>query len=334
MGLYLVTGGCGFIGSHLVRRVQNLGHGVRVLDDLSTGKIENLRRGTSLVIADVADATAVEEAIQGVDGCFHLAAIPSVIASQTDWIGTHHTNLTGAITVFEKARRARQGCPVRVVYASSAAVYGDSPRLPAAEQDWARPLTAYGADKLACELHAQVAWRVHGVPTLGFRFFNVYGSGQDPKSPYSGVISIFLDRLSGGMPIEIFGDGGQRRDFVYVGDVVDFLVQGMSSDASAEVLNVCTGRSTTIRALADVIGSLYGKSPRITFRPERPGEIRTSTGDPTLARSRLGLEAKTSLPEGLIRTIEGLAPQSHSIGLSTYTAESIGGNEPQSRRSR
>lgn len=306
MARYLITGGCGFIGSHLVRRLQDLGHEALVLDNLSTGKVENLRAGTPLIVADVSDGAAVESAMHCVDGCFHLAAIASVAASREDWLGTHDTNLRGTIAVFEAARRFRRERPVPVVYASSAAVYGDNPHLPAAEADPARPLTAYGADKLACELHARVAWLVHGVRATGFRLFNVYGERQDPKSPYSGVVSVFIEKLGRGSPIEIYGDGLQMRDFIYVDDVLDFLISGMMTGAPAEVFNVCTGLPTTVRALAEMISSLYGRRPQMVFRPERRGDIRSSTGDPTKARVQLGLEAKTSLREGLTKTVEGL----------------------------
>ncbi|MDG4603143.1 MAG: NAD-dependent epimerase/dehydratase family protein [Defluviicoccus sp.] len=305
MAHYLVTGGLGFIGSHLVDALQAEGHGVRVLDNLSTGKAENVAPSTEIIKGDVADGAAVAAAMAGMDGCFHLAAVASVAASVADWVGTHRTNLTGAITVFDAAKRVRaDGRPIPVVYASSAAVYGDNPALPLSEQAATRPLTAYGADKLGCEQHARVALHVHGIPTVGLRFFNVYGPRQDPSSPYSGVISIFADRLGQGLPIEIFGDGEQTRDFVYVGDVVTFLLRAMMRESAAgAVVNVCTGRATSINELARTIAHVLGSEPKIIHRPARTGDIRASLGDPAQALRLLGHAASTSLADGLAQTM-------------------------------
>jgi UDP-glucose 4-epimerase len=303
MGTYLVTGGCGFIGSHLADALLAAGHAVRILDDLSTGKRANLPPGAELLLGDVADPVAVAEAMRGVDGCLHLAAIASVERGNQDWLGTHRTNQTGAITILDAARRARAGGPVPVVYASSAAVYGDAPG-PIAETAPRRPLSAYGADKLGCELHAAVAGLVHGVPTCGFRFFNVYGPRQDPASPYSGVISIFCDRLKAGQRITVFGDGGQTRDFVHVGDVVRALLAGLErATVRGEVYNVCTGRATSVLGLAETVARILGIRLMPGFGPPRSGEIRHSLGDPAKARRELGFEAGTELAAGLARML-------------------------------
>jgi nucleoside-diphosphate-sugar epimerase len=207
MARFLVTGGAGFIGSHLVHALLDEGHAVRVLDDLSNGHRKNLPQHVELTEADVTDPAAVETALDGVDGCFHLAAIASVARSHREWLRTHQVNLTGTINVFDQARPSRLGREVPVVYASTAAIYGNCGSFPVDEESPAAPLSAYGADKHACELHARVAGAIHGVPTIGLRFFNLYGPRQDPLSPYSGVISIFADRLRRGEPVEIFGDG-------------------------------------------------------------------------------------------------------------------------------
>ncbi|HTJ63355.1 MAG TPA: NAD-dependent epimerase/dehydratase family protein [Alphaproteobacteria bacterium] len=300
MALYLVTGGAGFIGSHLVDALLARGDRVRVLDDLSTGRRDNLDPRAALTVGDVADAVAVAKAMDGVDACFHLAAVASVELGNRDWLGTHRTNLTGAITVFNAARRAKPGMTVPVVYASSAAVYGDSTELPLAETAVTRPLSAYGADKLGCELHGRVATRVHGVRTTGCRFFNVYGPRQDPGSPYSGVISIFFDRIRGGRGITIFGDGGQTRDFIYVADVVRAMQTIMANEApEAAVFNVCTGQTTSLLELAAALGRVFGRTPDITFAAPRTGDIRESLGDPALAERTLGFKAQVSLEDGL-----------------------------------
>jgi UDP-glucose 4-epimerase len=313
MGKYLVTGGCGFIGSHLAESLERDGHSVRVLDDLSTGKRENLSASVELLVGDVADAALVRKAMDGVDGCFHLAAIASVERGNLDWLGTHAANLTGAIAVFDAAHRP-DAIGVPVVYASSAAVFGDEPGMPLTEASPVRPLSAYGADKLGCELHARVAGVVHGVPTAGMRFFNVYGPRQDPKSPYSGVISIFCDRLGGHRPITIFGDGLQTRDFVYVADVVASLRAAMASLSAANaadsvktaVYNVCTGRSTSVVDLAHTIADLCGIQADIIFAVPRAGEIRVSLGSPAKLKAELGIECHTPIAEGLRKTLDSL----------------------------
>jgi UDP-glucose 4-epimerase len=298
MSSYVVTGGAGFIGSHLCDALVARGDTVRVLDDLSTGHRRNVPAAATLTVGDVSDAAAVAQVMEGADGCFHLAAIASVEKGVTDWIGTHRTNITGTVTVFDAIRR--QGSRIPVVYASSAAVYGDATNVPITETERCLPLSAYGADKFACELHARVASHVHGIPTVGMRFFNVYGPRQDPKSPYSGVISIFCERIAAGHPIAIFGDGQQTRDFVCVGDVVRALLAGMGlRPADAPVFNVCTGLSTSVEALARLIAELSGRNLHTETRPPRAGEIRHSLGVPDLADRVLGLDGRIPLRSGL-----------------------------------
>jgi UDP-glucose 4-epimerase len=304
MATYLVTGGCGFIGSHLADALVARGDRVRILDDLSTGRRENMPEGAELFVGDVADSALVAAAMADADGCFHLAAVASVERGNLDWLGTHRTNLTGAVAVFDAARRARAAGPIPVVFASSAAVYGDNPEAPLRETASTNPLSAYGADKLGCELHARVARGVHGVPAVGLRFFNVFGPRQDPNSPYSGVISIFCDRLRAGRGVTIYGDGEQTRDFVYVGDVVAALLAAMERlPADEPVFNVCTGRTTSVLDIARTVASLCGTPPEIAFAPPRAGEIRISLGDPARARKELGFEARTDLRTGLSKTL-------------------------------
>lgn len=255
----------------------------------------------------------------GVDGCFHLAAIASVERGREAWLETHTVNLEATIVVFDAARRAAGGKPVPVIYASSAAVYGDSgsgdpgcgdPGSGLAgslsETSPTRPLSAYGADKLGCELHGRVAWTVHKVPNAGFRFFNVYGPRQDPTSPYSGVISIFAKRIAGGEPIAIDGDGEQIRDFVFVGDVADRLVSAMSAmRPEAGIFNVCTGQATSINVLAAQLEAACGRLVERVHRPARVGDIRVSIGDPALGDGKFG-PCRTSLRDGLAETMAWL----------------------------
>ena len=309
MAIYLVTGGCGFIGSHVCDALLERGDTVRVLDDLSTGHVENLPEGVELTIGDVADSELVKHLMRGVDGCFHLAAVASVERSVEAWSETHRINLGGTINVLDAARHAQPGRPARVVYASSAAIYGDNASMPLAETSQPRPLSPYGADKLGSELHARVASLIHSVPTTGFRFFNVYGPRQDPSSPYSGVISIFVDRLQRGVPLRIHGDGQQARDFIYVADVVRFLLAGMDEADGASVYNVCTGNATTILQLAQTLAALQGVPCNTEPMAPRTGDIRTSLGDPRKARRQLSVEASWTLADGLRETLRQMGGQ-------------------------
>lgn len=308
MTTYLITGGAGFIGSHLADALLANGHHVRVLDDFSTGRTENLDPRCEVMRGDVCDPAAVRRALVGASGCFHLAAVASVVRANEDWLGTHRVNLGGTITVYDAAR-ALGGVPV--VYASSAAVYGNVSGL-AHEDARPSPRTAYGADKLGSEQHAAVGLLVHGVPSIGFRFFNVYGPRQDPSSPYSGVISIFASAIGAGQPVTLHGDGSQTRDFVFVADVVKHLVVGMQYLADrpgAYVLNVCTGRETSVRDLAEAIGIATQRQPVLRSGPARPGDIAQSVGSPRLAAATLGLHERTSLVDGLAATLASLSGQ-------------------------
>ena len=303
MPLFLVTGGAGFIGSHLADALLAAGHRLRVLDDLSTGRRENLDPRVELIVGDVADAALMRHAMQDAAGCFHLAAIASVARSNEDWCGTHRTNLSGTVAVLDAARAAG-GVPV--VYDSSAAIYGDQGEGPVREDALPAPRTAYGADKYGSELHARVAFGVHGVPTLGCRFFNVFGPRQDPASPYSGVISIFAARIAAGQGITVHGDGGQTRDFVFVADVVAHLLAGMrllQAAPQATVVNVCTGRPTSVIELARTLGRAARREVRVAHGPARAGDIRASLGDPSVATALLGVAARTRLEEGLVATL-------------------------------
>ena len=304
MATYLVTGGCGFIGSHLCSALLSRGDAVRVLDDLSTGSAASLPAEVDLIEGDVADPLTVRRALFGVDGCFHLAAVASVERCNRDWLRARRTNLTGALTVFEAAVSEK----TPVVYTSSAAVYGDCAgpcRL--AKSRGSSPSRPMERTNWDAAFHAGAASKVHGLRSVGLRLFNVYGPGQDPKSPYSGVISVFCDRVRRGVPIEIFGDGNQTRDFVFVADVVVALLRAMEHPMSdAPVFNICTGQRTSVLELARAVATLGGGGLETRFRPEREGEVRHSCGDPTVARRALGLGEPTLLTTGLAATVDWL----------------------------
>jgi UDP-glucose 4-epimerase len=299
MASYTVTGGAGFIGSHLAEALLGAGHGVTILDDFSTGQDANVPEGARVLRGDVATPEDVAAALRGSDGCFHLAAVASVQRASEDWLACHRVNQTGTVAVLEAARAAGR---LPVVYASSAAVYGDTAGAVATEALRPAPLTAYGADKLGSELHAAVGWRIHGVPSLGLRFFNVYGPRQDPHSPYSGVISIFARRARAGETLLVHGDGGQVRDFVHVSDVVASLLAAMrrlQAAPGAEVANVCTGRGTSILDLARLVARLAGAGSPVAHGPARAGDIRHSVGDPAHSLRLLASPARVELEEGL-----------------------------------
>jgi UDP-glucose 4-epimerase len=307
MACFLVTGGAGFIGSHLVDALIGDGHSVRVLDDLTTGSRNNIPVKAAFIKGDVTDPEILAQAVDRVDGCFHLAAIASVEQCKRDWLRTHQVNLTGAINLFDAARRARPADKLPIVYASTAAVYGNFGADPASEDGCALPLSAYGADKLGCEMQARAAGLAYGLCTAGLRFFNIYGPRQDPRSPYSGVIAIFLDRLRRGEPIEIFGDGNQVRDFTYVSDAVAAAKRAMAAASpSAPVFNICTGKGTTIRQLAEMISDLCQTELVASYRSPRRGEVPISIGDPGRTARELDFGTRVDLPQGLALTLETL----------------------------
>ena len=292
----LVTGGCGFIGHHLVRRLIRDGHAVRVLDNGSSGPHGQLIPGAILQRGDVRAPEECHKAMQGVDLCVHLAAIASVAECTRDWSAATTTNLMGTVNILAAARAAG-GVPV--VLASSAAVYGAG-APPLSEDAPVDPLSNYGIDKLASEMQARFAGDIGGVPTAILRFFNVYGPGQSPVSGYSGVISLFLEAALAGRDLTIEGDGAQTRDFVFVGDVVDaILAAAPHAAATPPVLNVCRGRAVAINDLARAILSQTGSRADILYRSPRPGDIRHSLGDPHRAKTLVGFSAETDLSTGL-----------------------------------
>lgn len=306
MSSYLITGGSGFIGSHIVDALVAAHHQVTVLDDGSVGQHKN--PDATYVLGSIEDSALVTQLFHNMDGCFHMAAIPSVVFSGVNWIETHRVNLTGTIHVFDAARRVSPKQPIPVVYASSASVYGDNSELPFTETHFPKPKSAYGADKLACELHAYIAGFVHHVPTFGLRFFNVYGPGQSPTSPYAGVISVLMDKARRHEMLSIYGDGLQSRDFIYVADVVEHCLAALEkADVTAPVVNVCRGQACTLLDLIQELGILFNYQPSIKHLPARVGDIYCSVGSPALAKQLLGIEAHVPLQQGLKHIKEAYA---------------------------
>ncbi len=302
----LVTGGAGFIGSHLVEGLLARGVAVRVLDDFSTGRRDNLiavQRHPDLHIlrGDIRDAQAVGRALEGVQVVFHLAAFVSVPGSIEDPLTCVDINERGTAVVLEAARQAGVQ---RVVLASSAAVYGDHTQQPLHEALPPRALSPYAASKVAGEALAQAYTRM-GLPTVALRFFNVYGPRQRPDSPYAAAVAVFVERLRRGQAPTIYGDGHQTRDFVFVADVVDALLAAAHApaDAAGRAYNVCTGQAVTLLDLLAELYRYFPKAPLPDFAPPRPGDIRHSVGDPTLAAQVLRFRARVSLAQGLRRML-------------------------------
>jgi nucleoside-diphosphate-sugar epimerase len=300
----LVTGGAGFIGSHLVRVLLERGDAVRVLDNFSTGKRDNLTGlGSRLKVheADLRDASALAEAVRGVEYVFHLAAFVSVPQSMADPETCFAVNAGGTVGLLEAARRAGVR---KVVLASSTAVYGDTDVFPTGEETPLCPLSPYAVSKQVNELYARLYTRTLNLPAVSLRFFNVYGPRQRPDSDYAAAIPIFLRRLLDGAPITIFGDGRQTRDFVFVRDVVQALLLAAKSDVAGEAFNVCTGREVTLLDLLEELSGLAPRQPEVRFDAPRPGDIYRSLGDPSKAEAAFGFRAQTPLAEGLKQTLD------------------------------
>jgi len=305
MSTYLVTGGCGFIGSHLVDALVKEEHKVVILDNLSHGSKEYLPKEAELIVGDIRDQNLVMDLLSRVDGCYHLASRLGMVICKTDWLGTHLVNQTGTITLFDTARKIREtkNKIVPILYASSCAVYGDSVKLPLCEADYTSPISAYGADKLGCELHARVAHEVHGIPTIGLRFFNVYGPRQRPDTVDSGVISLFLDKIQNKKPLGIFGDGEQTRDFIHVSDVVDYMIFFMANMGhSPSIYNVCTGQSITINYLVNLLEQMLHQPLHKEYLAKRSGDVTHSRGD-ARRTLKLGLKPQVHLIHGLQRLL-------------------------------
>lgn len=301
----LITGGAGFIGSHLADALLADGHAVRILDDLSTGKRSNLPLDNpriELLQGDVADADLVRRAAQGCQAVVHLAAVASVQASVEDPVRTHQSNFIGTLNVCEAMREA--GIK-RVVFASSAAVYGNNGEGESITEDTAKaPLTPYASDKLASEQYLDFYRRQHGLEPVVFRFFNIFGPRQDPSSPYSGVISIFAERMEKGLPITVFGDGEQTRDFFYVGDLVKLLVRALTQPQPAEgAINVGLNQATSLNQLLSDLSAVVGKTPDVSYEAPRSGDIRHSRANNQRLLARFTLNNPTPLREGLARLL-------------------------------
>ena len=305
---YLVTGGAGFIGSHITEELVRRGHSVTVLDDLSSGKEANLAHLTGkvdFVKGSICDAEVTASACRGADYVLHLAARTSVPRSVLEPIQTNHVNIDGTLNVLVAARDAKVK---RVVFAASSSAYGETPELPKRESMEPSPISPYGVTKLVGELYARVCGRVYGLENVSLRFFNVFGPRQDPTSQYSGVLSRFITALLTGNQLVVYGDGEQSRDFTYVANVVDAALRACEAPgASGKVFNVGTGTRFSLNETLRLLGKISGKNAQAKYDPPRTGDIRDSQADITLAREILGYQPGVQFEEGLRRTWEWYA---------------------------
>ena len=303
--LYLVTGGAGFIGSHIVETLVNRGEKVRVLDNLMTGKYENIANfegRIEFILGDIRDFKALGKAVDGVDTIFHEAAIPSVPRSVEDPQLNHDSNVNGTFNVLLAARDAGVR---RVVYAASSSAYGEIGTGEKKEDQLPSPLSPYAVAKLVGEYYCQVFTRVYGLETVSLRYFNVFGPRQDPSSPYSGVISKFVTTLLNGDRPMIFGDGEQSRDFTYVANVVDANIRAAeSADAVGEVINLGVNQRTTLNQLLSELQKIIGTNIAPQYKPPRAGDIRHSLADISRAEKLLGFKPLIGLEEGLKATVD------------------------------
>jgi nucleoside-diphosphate-sugar epimerase len=304
MTRYLVTGGAGFIGSHLAEELTRRGASVRVVDSLTTGKRRNLDhvKGVDFIEGDLADLAVAKRAVDGCTFVLHQAAIPSVPRSVEDPITSNRANIDATLNVLVAARDAGVK---RVVYAGSSSAYGNTETLPKHEGMPTGPLSPYALQKLVGEQYMQLFTRLYGLETVTIRYFNVFGPRQDPSSPYSGVISVFISSLADGRRPTIHGDGEQTRDFTYVANVADGVLRACEAPkASGEVINVATGGRISLNQLFQTVRTLTGSSLEPIYGPERAGDVRDSQADITKARELLGYTPTVMLEEGLKRTLE------------------------------
>jgi nucleoside-diphosphate-sugar epimerase len=300
----LVTGGAGFIGSHIVEELLRGGASVRVLDNFSSGKRDNLvsfQGDLEIQAGDLRDTDAIKAAMRSVDLVFHLAALISVPQSMQEPETCFAINVAGTATLLEAARQAGVR---KVVLSSSTAVYGNTDKFPTDEQTPLSPLSPYALSKQVNELYARLYTQTFHLPVIALRYFNVYGPRQRPDSAYAAAISIFARQLVNGEPITIYGDGKQSRDFVFVKDVVRANLKAAQSDAAGEAFNICTGKETTLLDLLEELSELSPRQPEVRFEAPRLGDIYRSYGNPKKAAAALGFRTETSLAFGLAQTLD------------------------------
>ena len=304
-GRYLLTGGAGFIGSHIVRRLVKEGEVVRVVDNLSTGQsvcLDDVRDSIEFVKGDLADERVSDDVVRGCDYVLHQAAVPSVHRSVCDPIGTNRSNVTATLNVLESCRKAGVR---RLVYAASSSAYGDTEVLPKAEEMLPNPLSPYALQKFVGERYCKLYYDLYGLETVSLRYFNVFGPNQDPYSDYSAVIPKFITKILAKEPLTVYGDGEQSRDFTYVENVVQANFLALRAiGAPGNVCNVGCGEGITLNELIRLLEAIVGTKVEVNYTTPRAGDVRHSLADLSLARRILGYEPKVMVKEGLKRTVE------------------------------
>jgi UDP-N-acetylglucosamine/UDP-N-acetyl-alpha-D-glucosaminouronate 4-epimerase len=307
---YLVTGGAGFIGSHIVKRLVNDGGQVRVVDNLSTGqarRLDALRSAIQFIEGDLAVEAIARRAVEGIDFVLHQAAVPSVQRSVADPVGTNRSNVTATLNLLESCRRAGVR---RLVYAASSSAYGDTEVLPKHEDMPSNPLSPYALQKFVGERYCRLYHELFGVETISLRYFNVFGPGQDPHSEYSAVIPKFIKGLLAKQPITIYGDGEQSRDFTYIDNVVEANLLALEApDAAGKMCNIGCGERITLNRLVTLLEQQLGTKAQVSYTPPNAGDVRNSLADIERAKVLLRYRPEIMIEEGLRRTIEAMRPK-------------------------
>ena len=317
MARILVTGGAGFIGSHLVHALVAKGHDVRVLDDYSTGRLSNLFGivdAIHLVEGSITDRACVQHAVDEVDYCYHLAALPSVLRSIASPETTNDVNVTGSINVFLACRTADVK---RVIYASSSSVYGAANAEPLSEERACAPMSPYAVSKFTVENYARVFSALYQMEIVGLRYFNVFGPKQDPNSPYAAAIPLFISAMRGGQAPIVYGDGKHSRDFTYIDNVIDANLRAMDAPSPLNgVFNIACGASASVLDVVQMLNEVLGTSTAPSFEPARPGEIPWSQANIDKARDTFGYAPSVSLQDGLARTVEWTTGQAAEASVA------------------
>jgi UDP-glucose 4-epimerase len=317
MAMVLVTGGAGFIGSNLTEALLRRGHFVRVLDDFSTGKRENLifnkeYSSLEMIEGDIRDSSTCQEAVKGMEYIFHQAALPSVQRSVEDPGTSHSVNAGGTLNMLLAAKEAGVK---RVIYASSSSVYGDTPTLPKNEQMPSDPLSPYALQKYIGEQYCRLFYQLYGLETISLRYFNIFGPKQDPRSIYSAVIPLFIDALMQGRPPTIFGDGEQSRDFTYIENVVQANLLAMSAEhLHGEAINIACGKRTSLNQLFNVLKDILGSKQAPLYEEPRKGDVRHSLADIRKGKELINYEPKVGIEAGLKKTVEFFRRQKNLKG--------------------
>ncbi len=302
MALCLVTGGAGFIGSHLSAALVARGHAVRIVDDLSTGRLANVPAGAEFIRGDLTDPETADAVVRDCEFVLHQAAVASVPLSVSEPRVAHDANLNATLNVLVAARDAGVR---RVIFAASSAAYGDDPALPKVEDMPADLQSPYALQKYAGEQYCRLFHRLYGLETVALRYFNVFGPKQSASSPYSGVLSLFIRAALSGSPATVYGDGGQTRDFVFIDNVVNGVLRSMdAAGVAGEVINLATGRGVSLNEAWAALGEILGPLPEPVYGPPRAGDVRHSVADLTKAARLLGYRPHVSFDDGLRRTVE------------------------------